>query len=159
VGPSDTCIIVIVQKHGRRETLNFVAALRDAARKISKIDHLIQGCISGTNFSLTQAERRMLLMLTKLTKRTAVLENNVTIHTPKFEEGKKGTLHNHASDLRTPTSVAVSGDSLSCRWFWWDGVSVGFGISRWRIMNVGMHRGHIFRGEADTIVEGGMDVV
>jgi hypothetical protein len=40
VGPFDICIIVIVQKHGRRETLNFVAALRDAARKISKIDDL-----------------------------------------------------------------------------------------------------------------------
>jgi hypothetical protein len=101
----------------------------------------------------------MLLTLVKPTKRTGILEKDATNHTPKLEEGKKGTLRNRPSDLRTPTSIAVSGDSLSCRRFWRDGVSVGFDISRWRIMNVGMHRGHIFRDEADTIVEGGMDVV
>jgi hypothetical protein len=159
VGSFDTCIIVIVQKQGRRETLNFVAALRDAARKISKIDDLFWGRISSTNFSLTRAERHTLLMLAKPTRRTAILENDATIHTPKLEEGKKSNLRNCAFDLITPTSITVSGDGLSCRWFWRDGVSVGFDISRWRIMNVGMHRGHIFRDEADTIVEGGMDVV
>ncbi len=74
MGPFDTCIIVIVQKRRRRETLNFVADLRDAARKISKINNLFQGHVSGTNFSLTRAERRTLLMLAKSTKRTTVLE-------------------------------------------------------------------------------------
>jgi hypothetical protein len=95
----DTCIIVIVQKDGRRETFNGVAAVGDTAREIFKVHDLFQCHVSGPNFSLTRAERHTLLTLAKPTNRATVLENNATIHTPKVEEREKGAFCNRAADL------------------------------------------------------------
>ncbi len=87
--PLDTGIVVIVQKCGRRETFNGVATVEVTATEIFKVQDLFQCCVSGPNFSLTRAERRTLLTLTKPTNRTTVLSNNAAIYTPKLEEREK----------------------------------------------------------------------
>jgi hypothetical protein len=97
-----------------------VPAVRDAVREIPKVHHLFQRCISGSNFSLTRIERRTLLALAKPANWSTILENDATIHAVELEEREKRTLGNGIADLRTPTSIAVSGDGLSHRWFWRD---------------------------------------
>ncbi len=113
--PLDTGIIVIVQECRRGEIVNGVPAVGDTAREIPKVHHLFQRCVSGLNFSHSRIERRMLLALAKPANWSTVLENDATIHAEEFEEREKRTLGNGVANLRTPTSITVSSDGLSCR--------------------------------------------
>ena len=70
------------------------AVLGRFASEVAKIDHLFRCGIRSPNLGFARAERCAFLALVKPTQRPAILKNDTTIHTTKFEERKQRAVGN-----------------------------------------------------------------
>jgi acetyl-CoA carboxylase carboxyltransferase component len=66
----------------------------DATGEIPKINNLLRSGVGGADLGLTGTERCAFLTFAKPTNRTAILEDNTTIHAEKLEEKKERTISN-----------------------------------------------------------------
>jgi hypothetical protein len=107
MGPLDAGVVVVVEKSRLCCVRKRMASLAHASAEMAKGNDLFRSCVCGSYFSFARAERRALLAFTEPSKRSAVAKNDATAHTPKFEKGKKGSVRNGISNLRSPTSIAV----------------------------------------------------
>jgi hypothetical protein len=112
VQPLYTGIVVVVESAGRVDVREEVAGIQHAARKVAEINNFLGGGVCRANLGLTRAERSALLVFAKPADWSAILENNATVHTPKFEEWEQCAIGNGTAKLRTPTQVTVHRDHV-----------------------------------------------
>ena len=68
--------------------------------------------VCSANLSVARAERGTFLTISLPSDRAAGAENDGAAHAAKFEERELYALPDCISDLRTPTRVAVGGESM-----------------------------------------------
>jgi hypothetical protein len=127
--------------------------------EISEINNLFGSGTCGTNLCSTRAERSTFLALSKPSNWTTIAEDNTTIHTSKFEKRQKGALRHCLVDLRTPTGIAIGGDSGSSQGRRRRSVRISLDISQRMMMDIRMHWSHGLGREGNAIVLGRMNVV
>jgi hypothetical protein len=118
VQPLYTGIVVVVENSGRVDVREEVAGVGHAAKKVAEINNFLGGGVRCVNLGLTQTERSALLAFAEPANRSAVLENDATVHTPKFEKQEQCAIGNGTAKLRTPTCVTVCQDRVGILQLW-----------------------------------------
>jgi hypothetical protein len=87
IGPTDACLIVIVEDCGSIKRGKSVSCIGYTAVEISKVKDLLRNSIGCTNLGLARTQGGTVLTVTKPTNRAPVLENDSTIHAAELEQG------------------------------------------------------------------------
>jgi hypothetical protein len=112
IRPLNACVVVIVNKCGSINVGDDVTGIGNTSRQVAKVNNFLGGGIGGAYFSFAGTKRSTVLTLPESTDRATIFENDATAHAAEFEERKKSAISDGTSELRTPTSVAVGGNSV-----------------------------------------------
>ncbi len=87
IGPTDACLIVVVEDCGSFERSKSVSCIGYTAGEILEVDDLFRSSVGCANLGLARTQGGMVLTVAKPTDRAPVLENNSTIHAAELEQG------------------------------------------------------------------------
>ena len=90
----DTSRIVVVNESRGVNVGDLVPGGGDATGEIPKINNLLRSGVGSPDLGLTGTERRALLTFTKPANRSAIFENNTTIHAAELEKREERTVGN-----------------------------------------------------------------
>jgi hypothetical protein len=87
IGPTDACLIVIVEDCGSIKRGKSVSCIGYTAGEILEVNDLLRSSDGCANLGLARTQGGTVLTVAKPTDRAPVLENNSTIHAAELEQG------------------------------------------------------------------------
>jgi hypothetical protein len=87
IGPTDACLIVVVEDCGSIQRVKSVSCIGYTAGEISEVDNLLKSSVGCANLGFARTQGGTVLTAVKPTDRAPILENDSTIHAAELEQG------------------------------------------------------------------------
>ncbi len=140
MAPFDTQVIIVVQKSWEGSIIDWVASIQEVRDHIFGINCEARTHVCCLNFGFAGAEGRTILTLCFPCEWTSRLEDDGPAHAAEFEEGKLDAFLNGFTNLRSPTRIAIRGETVMVAVFKGKCILVCFHVRRMREQHVGVER-------------------